>query len=462
MSKQSHRRAFLRQTAWVSGGWCLLCPSRLVWSSQANEKLNLAVVGVGSRGTYLAERVQRLGQNLVALCDVDRRRAEVWRQKAPDIPWYADFRRMLDEHGQRLDGVMAALPCHSHGAVAAAAMQRGKHVYVEKPIGHNARELAVLRHIAAERKVVTQMGNQGMATDSFRRTVELVRDGAIGEVRDAYLWCVGAGPGPRDVPTREQPVPDYLDWDLWLGPRPFRPFHSAWLGTWSWREFGTGMLGGWGSHAANMIFLGLRLGALWGTDGDAAGTIRVRAEPSEVSAHTYPRFESTQFDIPARGDLPAARLHWHFAPRTRLEEQGVWRRLEEIAGQPPIMEGSWMPDSGSILAGSKGVVHTNSHNSICHMLPQSDFPAATGPPRQLRRVPGQSHDLEWMQACRGNGTPLSNLNHSGPVMELLLLSHVASLFPRQTLEYDPKRCAILNLEDANRRLSWPRREGWEL
>ena len=460
MAGRFNRRDFVKGAAWGAAGCWVLRDSRSVWSYQANDKLNVAVVGVGNRGSHLARVVRNLGENLVALCDVDRRRAEPWQDEAPDVPWYQDFRRMLDEQDGQLDGVMAALPCHTHGAVAAAAMRRGKHVYIEKPIGHNVAELRALRQIAAEQQVASQMGNQGMATDSFRRTVELVRDGAIGEVREAHLWCIGGGPGPHELPAGEHSVPDYLDWDLWLGPRPSRPFDPAWLGWWSWREFGSVMLGGWGSHAAPMIFMGLRLGALWGTDGEAAGTIRVRAEPSERSEHTYPRRETTQFDIPARGNLPPVRLHWYFAPRAELEERGVWQHLEETAGRPPIMEESWMPDSGSMLAGSKGVVHTNSHNSICHMLPEGEFPEAAEPPQRFPQVRG--HKPEWMAACRGQATPISNLNHSGPMMEMLYLSHVAGLFPEQTLEFDPKQGKIVNLEEANRWLSWPRREGWEL
>ncbi len=459
MSSRIDRRRFVKRAAWGAAGWWILSDSRSAWSYQANDKLNLAVVGVGNRGSHLARVIRNLGENLVALCDVDQRRAEPWRKDAPEVPWYRDFRRMLDQH-EELDGVMAALPCHTHAAVAAAAMRRGKHVYVEKPIGHHVAELRALRQIASEQKVASQMGNQGMATDSFRRTVELVREGAIGEVREAYLWCVGAGPGPRDLPTGEQPAPEHLDWDVWLGPRPFRPFHPAWLGGWPWREFGSGILGGWGSHAANMIFMGLRLGALWGTDGDTTGTISVCATPSEFSEHTYPRLETTQFDIPARADLPPVRLHWHFAPQAELQERGVWQKLEQIAGRPPVMEGSWMPESGSMLAGDKGVVHTNSHNSICHTLPAEEFPQAAEPPERLPRVRG--HKPEWMDACRGRATPISNLDHSGPMMEMLFLSHVAGLFPGQTLEYDARQGRIVNHEDANRRLNWPRREGWEL
>ncbi len=454
------RRAFVQTAAGSAAGWWILGNSRSVWSYQANEKLNLAVVGVGNRGSHLARVIGRLEQNLVGLCDVDARRSEPWREQAPGVPWFEDFRVMLDELDAGLDGVMAALPFHTHAAVAAAAMRRGKHVYVEKPIGHHISELVGLRRIAAEQGVATQMGNQGMATDSFRRTAELVRDGVAGEVREAWLWHVGGGPGPRELPHGEQPVPEGLNWDLWLGPRSFRPFHQGWLGWWAWREFSSAALGGWGSHAANMIFFGLRLGALWGTDGQVEGTIKVRATPSEVCEHCHPRRETAEFEIPARGDLPPLRLHWCLAPRDELEERGVWKKLEELAGRTPVMEGSWAPDSGSLLVGSRGVVHTNSHNSVCHLLPEGDFPQAAEPPQQLPRVRG--HKPEWMDGCRGTATPISNINHSGPMMELLYLSQVAGLYPEQTLEYDPRQSRIVNREEANRWLSWPRRAGWEL
>ena len=460
MITRINRRAFVQAAAGGAAAWWILGNSRSVRAYQANEKLNLAVVGVGSRGSHLARVVRRLEQNLVALCDVDLRRAEPWREQEPEVPWYWDFRVMLDELDERLDGVMAALPFHTHAAVAAAAIRQGKHVYVEKPIGHHISELVGLRQLAAEQGVATQMGNQGMATDSFRRTVELVRQGAAGEIREAWLWHAGGGPGPRELPTGEQPVPEGLDWDLWLGPRAARPFHQGWLSWWPWREFSSGSLGGWGSHAANMIFMGLRLGALWGTDGQAEGTIQVRAEPSDVCENCHPRRETTEFDIPARGDLPPVRIRWFLAPRGELEERGIWKTLEELAGRPPIMEGSWTPESGSMLAGSRGVVHTNSHNSVCHLLPEEEFPQATEPPQELPRVRG--HKPEWMDACRGTATPISNIDHSGPMMEMLYLSHVAGLFPEQTLEYDPKQSRIVNLEEANRWLTWPRRENWEL
>ncbi len=458
MVGQFSRRVLIKRAVLGTSGCWILHNSRSARSYEANEKLNLAVVGVGRRGSGLARAIRRVGENLAAVCDVDSRRFEPWRDEVPDVPCYQDFRRMLDALDTRLDGVVAALPAHSHAAVGAAAMRRGKHVYLEKPAAQNVGEARALRHIAAEQQVATQMGNQGMATDSFRRTLEMVRDGALGEIREAHVWFVHGGPGPRDLPTGERPVPDYLNWDVWLGPLPFRPYHPARMSG-AWREVGSGVLGGCGSHGINMAFKGLRLGALWGTDGEAAGTIRVEAEPSEISPNTFPRWQIIHYDVPARGDLPPARIHWYNAPKAELERQGIWERLEAIAGRPLAWEGSWTPESGSLLVGSRGVVHTNAHNSICAVMPEGDFPDAAGPPRRLPSVPG--HERDWMAACRGDGTPLSNFNHSGPAMELLLLGNVATLF-KEPLEFDPATCKVVNHDEADRLLRPARREGWEL
>jgi hypothetical protein len=458
MSDRISRRAFVKTGVGAATTWWILRDSRSARAFHANEKLNLAVVGLGRRGTWLAETAGRVGENVVALCDVDQRRAAPWQEKLPKVPWYQDFRRMLDQQDARLDGVIAALPAHNHTAVGAAAMLRGKHVYLEKPCARNVGEARALRRIAAKQQVATQMGNQGMATDSFRRTLERIEDGALGEIREAHVWFAHGGPGPRDLPTGQQPVPDYLDWDTWLGPLAFRPYHPAWMSG-AWREVGAGNLGYNGSHGINLTFKTLRLGVLWGTEGEASGTIRVESKPAELSPNTFPRWQTVLYDIPARGELPPARIHWHNAPREELERQGIWQQLTEIAGRPPISEGSWTPESGTLLVGSRGVVHANAHNSICTWLPASEFPEPIGPPQRLPSSPG--HEREWMAACRGQGTPLSNFNHSGPAMELCLLGNVASLFP-EPLEFDPRQGKILNNEEADRLLFPPRRQGWEL
>jgi hypothetical protein len=183
------------------------------------------------------------------------------------------------------------------------------------------------------------------------------------------------------------------------------------------------MLGGGGSHSINLAFKGLNLGALWEGAGNAR--IRVEAETAQRCIDTFPSWQILRFDFPARGQLPPVRMHWYNAPEAKLREFGVWQRFEQIAGRSLEWQDSWTPRSGTLLVGSKGVVHTNAHNSICALLPESDFPDSGGPPRSLPRVKG--HERDWFRACRGGQPALSNFDHSGPVIELLLLGNIATL-----------------------------------
>jgi len=459
MKSRISRRRFLGRSI-VGGAGCLILQhSRSAWSYQANEKLNIALVGVGKRGSYHFDAIPRIGQNLAAVCEVDRKRAAQVLKNRPDVPSYQDFRKMLDEMDGRLDAVVIATPEHTHGAIAAAAMKRGKHVYCEKPMAHDVAEARALRHIARQQKVATQMGNQGMATDSFRRTLELIQEGAVGEIREAHVWYVFGGPGPMERPKDTPPVPEHLDWDLWLGPAPFRPYHPSYVSGWGgWRDFGTGCLGGGGSHSMNLTFKALNLGSMF-EESEPKGTIRVEAQFPEPCPESFPRWEIVRFDIPARGPCGPAKIHWYNASEPELKRLGVWQRLEQIAGRSLEWKDSWTPRSGSLLVGSKGVVHTNAHNSMCALLPERDFPDSGGPPRTLPHV--GSHEREWVHACKGGPAALSNFDHSGPMMELLLTANVATLVG-QPLEFDPAACKIAGNEAADRALRPERRPGWAL
>ncbi len=463
MTGHVRRRGFLKAVGVGTVGLLVLRDSRSAWSAQANEKVNVALVGLGSRGGYLLGAMQRHGGNVAAVCDADRRRMEKVPEKMPSVPRYQDFRKMLEEREREIDAVVVATPDHTHAAVAAAAMKRGKHVYCEKPIAHDVGEARTLRLLARERKAATQMGNQGMASDAFRRTLELIQEGAVGEIREVHLWYGFGGPGPRQRPKDTPPVPEHLDWDLWLGPAPFRPYHPTYIGLvggWGgWRDFSTGCLGGGGSHSINLAFKALRLGTLW-EPAEPHPRIRVEAECSDSSAESFPRWEIVRFDIPARGPLPPVRLHWYNAQEDELRKRGIWAQLEKLAGRPLDWKEGWAPRSGSLLVGTKGVVHTNPHNSLCALLPEKDFPNSGGPPRSLPRAGGQ-HEREWLQACRGGAAPLSCFDHSGPAIELLLLGNIATLLGKP-LEFDPVDCKVVGNPEADRALRPQRREGWAL
>jgi len=422
--------------------------------------LNIALVGVGKRGSYHLGNIPRIGQNLVAVCDTNEKRVAESLKKRTQVPKYQDFRIMLEKMDRQIDAVVVATPDHTHAVIAATAMKHGKHVYVEKPIAHDVAEARTLRQIGKERGVATQMGNQGMATDSFRRTLELIRDAAVGEIREVHVWFVFGGSGPRKRPKDNPPVPEHLDWELWLGPAQSRPYHPSYVTGWgAWRDFGTGCLGGGGSHSINLAFKALELGAMWDRGGEAKERIRVEVEISERCPDNFPRWQILRFDFPQRGKLPPVRVNWYNAPEQVLRQLGVWGRLEKIAGRSLEWKQSWTPRSGSLLVGSKGVVHTNAHNSICALLPEGDFPKSGGPPQLLPRA--GSHEREWLQACRGGAVPISNFNHSGPAIELLLVGNIATLVGRP-LEFDAAACRIVGDEEADRAIRPPHREGWSL
>src|SRR6266404_4179073 len=270
MKTNINRRNFLSKSARAGAGLLILRNSKLAFAYEANSKLNIAGIGVGGQGRGSLDAFHGMGNNLVALCDVDAKRAGDIYQKHPEAKRYQDFREMFDQMEKQIDAVLVATPDHTHGVAAVAAMKLGKHVYCEKPLTRTVHEARVMRETAERHKVVTQMGNQGSAERHLRRAVELVWGGVIGEVREAHVWFDG-GNGPQKRPTNQLPVPETLSWDLWLGPAPERPYNSCYVpASWrSWRAFGSGIAGDFGCHTGNIMFRALKLDQLWS---QSAGT----------------------------------------------------------------------------------------------------------------------------------------------------------------------------------------------
>ncbi len=461
MVRKMNRRTLLRISA-LNGGCLLVVPSaRSVFSYQAHEKLAFAVVGVGSRGTSLAQTFARIGGRLTAICDADQAKMAPLMRKFPGVHAYQDMRRMFDAREREIDAVVVATSDHAHAVASAMGIRRGKHVYCEKPMAHDVREARMLRLLAAEHKVATQMGNQGMATNSFRRTLEAIEDGVIGTIREAHVWFVGGGSGPRRVPTDTPPVPAELNWDAWLGPAAYRPYHPQYVYGWGgWWDFGTGWLGGGGSHSLHLSFKALGLRKLWEGPPGIDRRIRVESVIPEKAPHGFPRWQFVRYYIPARGNRPPAVIYWYNAEEHELRRQGIWAKLQEIAGRDlEWKDGSWTPRSGTLVVGDKGVVHTNAHNSSCQILPLEKFPSQTDPPQRYPETPGHEH--EFIAACRGQTRCLSEFHHSGPVIELLLAGNVAGRFD-EPLEFDPVECRITNNAEADAMLRPPYREGWSL
>jgi len=448
MQTRFDRRKFIQASVLGTAGFVILKDSRSARAYQANDKLRIAIVGACGQGGSNVGNVA--GENLVALCDVDQRRADETHRKHPHTKRYTDFRKMLDELHAQIDAVVVSTPDHTHAVAAVAAMKLGKHVYCEKPLTRTVHEARVMRQTARQHKVVTQMGNQGSASEALRRAVELAWAGTVGELREAHIWLAG-GNGPEDRPKDEPPLPPGLDWDLWLGPAPVRPYHPAYLpGSWrKWRAFGSGSGGDMGCHTANMAFRALRLDLLWNPEPAAQppspALIRVEAEASEIHPETYPRRLVAKFDFPARGALPSVKLTWY--------NGGPKPPKEVLLGYP-------MTDWGCLVAGAGGAIFSSCPwNTRFLLLPEAKFANFPGPAPTLPRVP--SHHAEWIGACKGGPPTFSSFDIGGPLTEMIQLVHVASLAGR-AIEYDPISGQIVNGAEANALLHREYRPGWTL
>lgn len=465
MSHRLRRRQFLRTSAACGSlftppfGPLILKVSAGATSYQANERLNVALVGVSGRGSWFVNAIPQIGENVVALCDVNERRSAAAFARFPDVPKFRDFRKMFDKLEKSIDAVVVAVPDHNHAVISYAAICLKKHVYCEKPLTHDVWEARVLREAALKHRVATQMGNQGTATHAFRRGVELIQTGALGEVSEVYVWKDSGGSGERPAPQGEEPVPGYLDWDVWLGPAADRPFHSAWLNWHTWRDFATGNLGNWASHSANMAFMGLKIDSLWQPRGTPV-RIRVVAEVEARAERAFPRWEIVRWEIPARENLPPVRIEWFngaTAPGRRAHVESLMGKKLDW-GDAGLKK--WDDHAGCLIRGTKQMIHATGHNSTFVLLPSGRSWEEEGPPQILPR--SGSHEREWTAACKGRGKPMSHFGYSGPLTEFLMLGNVATLFPQTELEYDPIAGEIVNHAQANAALRREYRKGWAI
>lgn len=441
------RRRFLATTALGGLGLTILPRGASAFGYAENGKLDLAIVGAGGRGASNLGDVS--SENIVALCDVDEKRLAQAAKGFPSAKLHVDFRKMLDEMHREIDAVVVSTPDHTHAVATVAAMKLGKHAFCEKPLTRTAMEARAMRETAAAQKVVTQMGNQGSASEGLRRAVELAWAGTIGEIREANVWF-GGGNGPSDRPADTPPVPEGLHWDLWLGPAPERPYHPSYApaGWRNWRAFGTGAMGDFGCHSMNLAFRALRLDALWGSDPalkPASTVIRVEGEASEIHPETYPRWLKVRYEIPARGGLPPARLTWMNGGPRPPEELLLGRALSE---------------HGCLVSGAKGAILSECPwNTRFLLLPEKEFEGFEGPARTIPRSPG--HHAEWIRAVKGEGKAFSSFAVGAPMTELLLVGQ-AAILAGKPIEYDISSGKITNLPDANPLLTREYRAGWRL
>ena len=483
MQGHVNRRTLLKAAAGAAG-LVILADPRSAASARASDRLNVALVGVGGRGTWFVDTIPKMA-SVVALCDINERKlAETFKRwqdlsakfETSEHDWerraaveykrllaakpktFADFRTMLDAMGGGLDAVVCATPDHTHAVISAAAIKAGKHVFCEKPLTRTVHESRALRELARRHKVATSMGNQGTASGRFRRSLELIRDGTIGQVKEVHVWNTGGGADRHKPPEGTPPVPDGLNWDLWLGPAAQRPYHPEWIKRNLWRDFGTCQLGNWASHTANLAFMALKVFALWQADPAAktSPVLRVAAKVSAINRLSFPKWEVITWAIPARAEFPPITFTWHngHPPESR-------DRLWELMGEKPDPDGKrQFPFAGALIVGTKGTIHSTGHNATFTLLPEDRFKdVETQRPKDVD--PSRGHETDWFLACRGGKPAWANFDYASALNEFLMLGNVATQFDG-ALEFDPVSMKIANNAEADALLRPAYREGWSL
>jgi len=426
------RRRFLQQTALGAAGLCFASCQNPTRKLSAHEKLNVAVIGVANRGGANLQGVA--SENIVALCDVDDAYLAKAKQKFPAAKTYNDFRRLLDQ--REIDAVVVSTPDHTHAVAAVAALKRGCHVYCEKPLTRTISECRIVVDTARKYGRVTQIGTQIHAGDNYRRVVELVRTGAVGEIHEVHVW-VNATYGGKTRPTASTAVPSGLHYDLWLGPVEYRPYSPEYL-PFNWRHwwtFGGGALADFGCHFMDLPH--------WALDLRLPSTVEV-ADGPPVDAECPPPWLIVRYEYPERqqSNLPGLKLTWYHGDKkpTLLE---------------PALAEKW--PSGVLFIGSKGWLLSDYGRHV--LLPEKDFAGFVPPQPFIAKSIG--HHQEWIQACKTGGPATCNFDYSGALTEAALLGNVAYRAGCK-IEWDSKHLRARNCPAADAFIQHHYRSGWRI
>ncbi len=469
------------------------------------DKLNVAAIGCGGQGGVDLNAAART-ENIVALCDVDEARAAENYAKFEKQAKFKDFRVMLDKEGNNIDACTIGIPDFMHATVALACIERGKHVYLEKPLTRTPWESRLLMEAAVKYKVATQMGNQGFSHEANRVAAEMVWSGAIGDVTEAHI---STSPGTHPTGLQAAPpigtVPATLDWELWLGAAAERQY-SPWYVPYNWRgflDFGTGQIGNWATHTAGPVHTALQLGA--------PTTIECIAEIGKSSI-TYPHHGIVKLEFPARGKMPQVTVYYHDSARVTdpdvyhvpgMEHETILPRPNNLvadkgrgsvagrggrggggmpparpardpnaprqgAGGPGVMVFGDRPSppqpgiltgNGSVFIGSKGIMATCDRGEGVWLLPAARWAEYQLPPPLLTRSPG--HMLDWVRACKGGVPGCSDFSITAPYAEWLSLIAIALRVPGK-LQWDSKNLRFTNSPEANKYVRPFARKGWEM
>lgn len=473
----STRRRFIQSsaaiasTAWLVGRGAWADPANLTRS--ANEKIDIACIGVGGKGDSDSNHASLYG-NIVAICDIDDRNLEQKAAQFPQAKKFTDYRKMFDAMGKSFDAATVSTPDHHHAIASMYAIKAKKHVYCQKPLTHTVAESRAIREAAKAAGVVTQMGNQGTANAEFRRGVELLRAGIIGNVTEVHVWTNRPiwpqAPVIMSLPPAE-PVPAYVHWDEWIGPAPMRPYsgkkqenghpfyHDAnWKGWW---DFGCGALGDMGCHTANLPFMGLDLGY----------PSSVQAWCGDLNPYTYPSWATIEYQFPARGQKPPVTLTWWEG------HKGTQRNIPS----KKVTQGFDLPSGGALLIGDKGTMFSindyganlklifgaESEGYVNHV--PTSLPRLALPPAGKKFDNDVMHKAEWTAAIRA-GNPsaaMATFDYAGLLAEFILLGNAAvracdATGASKKLMWDGPGMKFANDESANRHLTKNYRAGWAL
>jgi predicted dehydrogenase len=449
------RRDFLGSTAAAAAVFTIV-PRHVLGGpgyTPPSDRLNIACIGAGGKGT--SDILAVGGENIVAVCDVDDGKMAGFMAKAKEVDpekalrfekakLYRDFRKMLDENADSIDAVTVSTPDHTHAVAAIHAIRMKKHVFVQKPMAHTLLEARKMTEEAARMGIVTQMGNQGHATEEARLINEWIADGAIGKVEEVHCWTNRPiWPQGMERPKEASPVPTDFDWDLWLGPAAWREYnpaytHFVWRGWW---DFGSGAIGDMGAHILDHPYWAL----------DLKYPVSVHASSTQFTEDAYPLASVIKYRFPKRGKNPPVDLYWYDGgltpPRPEILEPG--RRMGDGGG-------------GVLFIGKKGMLMCGTYGSNPRLIPESRMQDYRRPEKSIPRSPGIH--AEWIEACKSGKKSTTDFSYSGPLTETMLLGNIAvrAKDSNKTLEWDPVKMEITNHPEANAFLSMAYRDGWNL
>ena len=448
MKKKAGRQITRRQfvsSALTAAGAAAGMPA-LLRGRNLNDKLNIAIIGAGGRG--ITDTAGVASENIAVLCDVDANAVEKAAMLHPGAKKFTDFRKVFDRPGD-FDAVVVCTCEHTHVFATMLALKAGKHVYCEKPLTHNIWEARLVRETASKLKLATQMGNQGHASNNHRRVKELIQSGAIGPVREVHVWVNRAwGIQSREAAVRNKdiviiserpkeadPVPPGLDWDLWLGPAPARPFNAVYVPGpkwYRWWDFGNGTMSDLGSHRNDLAFYALDLRAPLTVEATADGPAHPDLAPATMKV-TY--------EYGRRGDMPPLTLTWY---------QGEARPQLWTDGRIP----QW-PDA-QLFVGDKGMILSTADKHV--LLPENEFAEFVPPPETIPNSPG--HYAEWIEACKGGKPSLANFEYAGWTTEANHLGNVAYRAGKK-LHWDAHAMKATNAPEADQFIRREYRKGWK-